>query len=146
MLGVEAGPGEAQPLHGAAMDEMLGNNFIDVFELDEAVPDGLGINHNRRAVLALIEAAGLIGADEMLEAGIFDRVLECRLQFLAAVRKTAWAGRGFVALIGTDKDVMLKFRHGGFLFLVSFCNGESCGLRSFLRQYEIDATRQSYLA
>ncbi len=147
MLGIEAGSGEAQPLHGAAMDEVLGDDFFYIFQMNEAVPDGLGIDHHGRAVLALVEAAGLVGTDEMLEASVFDGVLEGGFELFAAVRQAAWAGRGFVALIRTDKDVMFKFRHGGgFLFLVSFCNGGSCGLRSFLRQYEIDATRQSYLA
>jgi len=145
LLGIEAGAGEAQTLHGAAMDEVFGNDFLYVLKLDEAVPDGLGIDHYGRSVFALIEAAGLVGADEMFEASVFDGILEGGFELLAALGQTTRARRGFVALVGADKYVVLKFWHG-FLFLVSFCNGGSCGPRSFLRQYEIDATRQSYLA
>lgn len=114
MFGIEAGAGEPQPLDGAAMDEMLGDNFVHIFKPDEAVPDSLGIDHDRRAMLALVEATGLVGADEVLEAGIFDGVLEGGFELLAASGKTAWAGRGFIALVGADEDMVLKFRHGGF--------------------------------
>jgi hypothetical protein len=113
MLGVEAGSGEAQPFHGAAMDEVLGDNFVHIFKLNKAVPDGFGVDHYRGAVLALIEAAGLVGSNKMLETGIFNCIFECGFQLLAAERQAAWAGRRFVALIRTDKDVMFKFRHGG---------------------------------
>ena len=115
MLGIEAGCGEAQALHGPAMQEVLGDDFIHVFKLDEAVPDGLGIDHDDWAMLALIEAAGLVGADEMLEASVFDGILEGGFELLAAMGKAARAGRGLVALVGADEDVMLKFRHDGFL-------------------------------
>jgi hypothetical protein len=146
MLGIEAGAGKSKPLHGTAMDEVFIDDFIDIFEPDEAVPDCLGIDHNGWAVLALVEAAGLVGADEVLEASVLDCVLEGRFELLASLRETAGTGRGFVTLVGADEEMVLKFWHGGTSFFVLFCNGEPCGPRSFLRQYEIDATRQSYLA
>jgi hypothetical protein len=114
MLGVEAGAGEAQTLHGATMDEVFGDNFFYIFKLDKAIPNGLGIDHHRGAVLALVEAAGLVGADKMLEASIFDGVLESGFKLFAATRKAARTRRGLVALVGADEDVVLKFRHGGF--------------------------------
>jgi hypothetical protein len=117
MLGIEAGAGETQALYGAAMEEVFGDDFAHVFKLDEAIPDGLGIDHHRGAVFALIEAAGLIGADKMLEASVFDGIFECGFELLAAAGKAARAGRGFVALIRADKDVVLKFRHGGGFLL-----------------------------
>jgi hypothetical protein len=117
MLGIEAGAGEAQAFHRAAVDEVFGDDFAHVLKLDEAIPDGLGIDHHRGAVLALIEAAGLVGADEMLEASVFDGVFECGFELLTAMRKAAWARRGLVALVRTDKDVVLKFRHGGVFLL-----------------------------
>ena len=110
-LRVQAGSGEAQALDRAAMQKVFSDDFIHIFELHKAVPDGLGINHDDRAVLALVEAAGLVGADEMLEARIFDGVLEGGFELLAAPGKTAWAGGVLVALVGADKEVMLKFRH-----------------------------------
>lgn len=113
MLSVKAGSGETQPLHGAAMDEVLGDDFFYIFQMNEAVPDGFGIDHHRRAVLALIETARLIGPNQMLEACILNGIFEGGFELLASVRQAARAGRRFVALIRTDKDVMLKFRHGG---------------------------------
>jgi hypothetical protein len=113
MLGVKAGSGEAQPLHGATMEEMLGDNFLNILQMNEAIPNGLGIDHHRRAMLALIEAAGFVGPNQMLEASVLDGILEGGFQLLAAERQAAWTGRRFVALIGTDKDMMFKFRHGG---------------------------------
>jgi hypothetical protein len=44
-------------------DEVQLDNSVDVFELNPAVPYCLGINHHSRAMLALLETSGLIGAD-----------------------------------------------------------------------------------
>jgi hypothetical protein len=109
-LGVQAGSREAEALDGTAMQKVLDDNFIHIFELHKAVPDGLGIDHDDGAVLALIEAAGLVGTDEMLEARIFDGVLERGFELFAAAGKAAWAGRVLVTLVGANKEVMLKFR------------------------------------
>lgn len=76
MLRIKAGSWEAQPLHGAAMEKVLGHDFFHIFQLNEAVPDSFGIDHHRRAVLALIETTGLVGTDKMLEASVFDGILK----------------------------------------------------------------------
>src|SRR5665213_2651073 len=113
------------------MDEVLGDDFVHIFQMNEAVPDGFGIDHHRRAVLALVEAAGLVGTDEMLEASVFDGVLEGGFEFLAAVRQAARAGRGLVALVRTDKYVMLEFRHGDSLFWSRFATVDRAGCVAF---------------
>ena len=128
MLGVQAGSGEAQTLDGAAMDEMFGHNFVHIFELHKAIPDGLGIDHDDGPVLALVEAAGLVGADEMLEARIFDGVLESGLELFAATGKAARTGGVLVALVGADKKVMLKFRQ--WLSSLPFCCRVRCAARA----------------
>jgi len=89
---------------------MFGDDLIHIFDLHKAVPDGLGIDHDDGAVLALVEAAGLVGADEMLETRFFDGVLESGFELLAATGKAARTGGVLVALVGADKKVMLKFR------------------------------------
>jgi hypothetical protein len=61
-------------------------------------------------MLTLVEAAGLVGADDMFEACVFNGILECGFDLLAAFRKTAWPGRGLIAFVGANEDVMLKFR------------------------------------
>ncbi len=138
-LGIEAGSGKPQPLDRPAMDEMLSNDFIHIFEPDKAVPDGLGIDHDGWPMLTLIEAAGLIGADEVLEPCGFDGILESGFDLLASLWKTARPRYVFVALVGADKEVTLKFRHWRGFLLCLFATW-MCDPRSFLRQYEIDAT------
>ena len=78
MLRIETCAGKSKALHGSAMNQVLGDDFVDVFQVNETIPDGLGIDHNDRAMLALVKTAGLIGADLVLEAGVLDRVLEGR--------------------------------------------------------------------
>ena len=109
LLGIEAGIGEAEALDGAVVEEVLGDDLVDVFEVDEAVPDGLGIDDDDGAVLALVEATGFVGADVVLEAGFFDSVLEGWLELLAAAGKATGTGGGFVTLVGTDEDVVVEF-------------------------------------
>ena len=76
VLGIEAGVGKAQALYGTVVEEMFGDDLVDVTRVDVAVPDGLGIDHDDGAVLALVEAAGFVGADMVLEAGFLDGIFE----------------------------------------------------------------------
>ena len=94
------------------MNKVLGDNFIHIFKVNEAIPDGLRIDHDHWAMLALIEASGLVGANNMLQSGILDGVLERAFELFAALGKTAWTRCLLVALVGADENVMLKFRHG----------------------------------
>jgi hypothetical protein len=111
MLGVDAGFGEAQALDGTAVNEVLLYNLVDVARVNFAVPDGLGVDDDDGTVLALVEAAGLIGADSVFEACVLDRVFEGGLELLGSLRETAGPGGGFVALVGADEDMVLKKRH-----------------------------------
>ena len=76
MLGVEAGVGKAQALDGTVVEEVFGDDLLDVTGVDVTVPDGLGIDHDDGAVLTLVETAGLVRADMVLEAGLLDGLLE----------------------------------------------------------------------
>jgi hypothetical protein len=73
---VEAIVRYAEPLNGAARDEVLGDNLRRVRGLDVAVPDGIGVNYHGGAVLALIQAAGFVDADFAAEAGGFGALLQ----------------------------------------------------------------------
>ena len=107
-LGVEALVGEAQALDGAAGDEVLVDDFGGVFQADVAIPDGLGVDHDGGAVLALIEAAGLVDADARGEAGGLGKLLDGRVELGLAVG-VARGARGILgAGIGADKDVAFK--------------------------------------
>jgi len=107
MLGIEAGIGQAKALDGTTVQEDL----LDVPEVDEAVPDGLGIDHDYGSVLALVEATGLVGADVVLEASFLDGILEGRFKFVAALGQTARPRGAFVALVGADEDVVVELWH-----------------------------------
>lgn len=128
---VKTGAGKPKALHGTAMNEVLGDDFIKIFKMDEAIPDGLGVDHDDGAVLALVEAGGLVGADLMLESGVLDGVLEGGFELFTALRETAWPRRRLVALVGADEDVVFKFRQWRISFFVLFCNGRSCAPPGF---------------
>jgi hypothetical protein len=51
-----------QPLYRMTLQEVLGNDCVDVFPARIAVPDAFRIYHNRRALRATIKATGLIDA------------------------------------------------------------------------------------
>jgi hypothetical protein len=76
VIGVDAGVGKAEALDGAAVEEVLLNDLFGVAGLGEAVPDGFRVHDEDGAVLALVEAAGFVDADAVLEAGGFDGILE----------------------------------------------------------------------
>jgi hypothetical protein len=111
VFGVDAGVRQAEAIDGTAVEEVLVDDLLGVMGVGEAVPDGFGIDDEDGAVLALIEASGLIDADAMLEAGGFDGVLEGSAEFLAVFGGAAGAGGGFVALVQADKKVVFKDRH-----------------------------------
>jgi len=119
MLRIEAGIGEPQTFHGTAMDEVLAHNFIDIFEPHKTIPDSLGIDDDGRPMLALVEAAGLVGADQMLESCLFNGVLEGGFDLLATLGKTARTVCGLVALVGADEEMVLELRHWDPSFSVS---------------------------
>ena len=58
------------------MYEVLGDDLLHIAAIDVTVPDGLGIDDDYGTVLALVETAGVIGADGTVEACRFDGVLE----------------------------------------------------------------------
>jgi hypothetical protein len=71
-LGVKAGVGEYETLDGTAVEEVLVDDLGHIFDVDEAVPDGVGIDDDNGTVLALVEAGELVGADLSLEASILN--------------------------------------------------------------------------
>jgi hypothetical protein len=111
VVGVDAGVVKAEAIDGTAVEEVLVDDLLGIVRVGEAVPDGFGIDDKDGAVLALVEAAGLIDADAMLEAGGFDGVLEGATELLAVIMAAAGAGGGFVALVETDKEVVFKDWH-----------------------------------
>ena len=111
MVGVDAGVGKAEALDGTAVEEVLLDDLFGVVGIGETVPDGFGIDDEDGAVLALIEATGLVDANAVLEAGGLDGILEGATEFLAVFVTTAGAGGGIVSLVEADKNVMFEDWH-----------------------------------
>ena len=73
---IQAAIGHHQALNWLAADDVRVNDFIDIGLGDEAVPYGFGIDHEVRAVFALIEAARLVGTHFAFEAPFRQFLLE----------------------------------------------------------------------
>ena len=74
--GIQAAIGHHQALNWLAADDVRVNDFIDVGLSDESVPYGFGIDHEIRAVFALIETARLVGAHFAFETAFRQFLLE----------------------------------------------------------------------
>ena len=79
-FGIEAGVGQAQPLDRLTANDVGFDDLVDVGFGDVPVPDGFWIDNDRRTVLALIQAAGLIRPHFALQAALRELLLECLLQ------------------------------------------------------------------
>jgi hypothetical protein len=112
VVGIDAGAGKAEAFDRAAVEEVLLDDLFGVAGFGEAVPDGVGIDDEDGPVLALVEAAGLVDANAVLEAGGFDGILEGATKFLGMLVGAAGAGR-LVALVETDEDVVFEGWHTG---------------------------------
>jgi hypothetical protein len=115
VVGVDAGGGEAQALDGVAADEVLLDDFVRVARVREAIPDAFWVDDEDRTVLALIEAAGLVDADAVLQAGGFHSVFERAAQFLAVLVGATGACGGFVSLIDADEKMAFIVWHGRWM-------------------------------
>lgn len=114
-FGVEAIFIDAKTLDGAAGDEVLGNDDFCIFGADVAVPHRLGVNDDHGAVLALIEAAGLVDAHAAGEAGFPAQLLQAAVQFAFAVGSARRTGRVGWADIVANEDVAFKPGQAGIL-------------------------------
>jgi hypothetical protein len=97
VVGVDAGVGKAEALDRTAMEEVLLDDLFGVVGIGETVPDAFGIDDQDGAVFALVEAAGFVDADAMLEAGDLDGILEGAAEFFAMFVAAAGAGGRNVA-------------------------------------------------
>ena len=57
-----------QPLDDLAADEVLVDDLGDVVDGDVTVPDLLGVDDDTHPVLTLVEATGVVRADDLIEA------------------------------------------------------------------------------
>jgi hypothetical protein len=105
-LGIDAGIGYAEALDRSAVHQMLLDDLGRVFRLDPAVPDGLRVDHDGGAVLALVEAKGLVDT-HVGEAGRLGGLLELGENFALSISGAGGAGSALGAYVMTDEDVMV---------------------------------------
>src|SRR5690606_21655516 len=93
---------------GLAVLEMGFNDFVDIFLVDEGVPDSLRIHHHDRALVAAVKAAGTIDAHLAFAVQLerLDLVLGVSADLLDAVIGTT--GFAVLALVGAEKNVVFE--------------------------------------
>jgi hypothetical protein len=88
------------------------DDFVHVSLRDVSVPDGVRVDDQVRAMLALIEASSLVSAHFALQAALSQLLFEELLQFGLAARITASARMSRRALIAANENVLLELWHG----------------------------------
>jgi len=102
---------QAQAFHGLSTNDMGFDNLIDICLGDVPIPHGIRIHHDVWPVLALIEAARLIGAHSPLESAGGKLLFEKLLQTGFRQRIAASARMPRRALVSTNENVSFEFRH-----------------------------------
>jgi hypothetical protein len=100
------------------------NDFPNIGECDVAVPYGVWINDDGGAMLALVEAAGLVGANRASDSRLIQQPLELALKVTSRGRIATAAGMSAGALVAADKDMLFEFRHGKIWITVVFHHTE----------------------
>jgi len=99
-----------------ALDRVVSHNvgfddFLYIRESDIAVPDCFGIDHDRGAVLALVETAGFIGANGTSYSGLAEEPLELSLKVTGSVGIATATRVSVGTLVAADEDVLLELGH-----------------------------------
>jgi hypothetical protein len=102
---------EHQARDGFPANDVGFDNFVDVSLGDVSVPDSVGIDHEIRAVLTLVETARLIGPHFTLEAAFGQLLFEQFLQLCLAFRIAASPGITRRALVTAYKNVLFELGH-----------------------------------
>jgi hypothetical protein len=87
------------------------DDLIDIRSGDAAVPNGVGIDHHVRPVLALIETPGFVSADAVLIPENRQFLLKSQLELRLPCRIAATARMSLRPLIAAHKDVSFELRH-----------------------------------
>ena len=116
--GVDATVGQAQALDGTVVRYVGLNDLGDVGESYISVPDALGIHHNGRAMLALVEASGLVSADGGLQPAKGELSLKRPLEIGGAGGIAAAARVAARALVAAYEDVFCELCHANSLVTI----------------------------
>jgi len=108
---VKAAFGNQEIIEDFSSQDCFGDDPGNVLGGDPAIPDSLGIDHDGRSVLALVEAAGMIGPGQEAESGLPEFDLESFLERLEARRVAATPLVARVADVTADEYVVREGRH-----------------------------------
>jgi hypothetical protein len=117
---VQAFLGDAQPLHWASANQVLGDNLRSVLGPHVAIPHNIGINHHHRPVLALVQAAGFVDAHATAQPGRLGQCLQLGMKIALAVARAGGPRRTLGPYVMTYKYMALKCGQAGLL-LISIC-------------------------
>lgn len=108
---VDALFGQPQARDRDPVDDVRLDDLYHVGRFHSAVPDAIGVNHDGRPVLALIQTAGAVGSHLPFQASRRQFLFEEQLQLTQPFRVATAAGVFGRALIDADKDVMFEPCH-----------------------------------
>ncbi len=103
--------GDAQALDGLSADEMALDDLADIVGGDFAVPNTFGVNDDRGAELASVQASGFLRSDLLLDTAFFELLFEELHELLGAAFSAATPGVAGVAFVGADEDVRSELVH-----------------------------------
>ena len=98
------------------MHQVFVDDLLDVLQFHKAVPDCLWIDDHHRAMLALIQAAGLVRPDRVLQAGGLYSILQGIFQLATAAGAAARPSSALQALIAANKNMTFKLCHALSVF------------------------------
>jgi len=88
------------------------DDFVHVCLGDVSIPDGVRVNDQVRAVLALIEAPSLVSPHLPFQAALGQLLLEELLQFRLPAGITTSPRMSRRTLVAANEDVLLELWHG----------------------------------
>lgn len=104
--------GHEQSGHDLTLHDMPFHDLGHIGLRADPIPDSLRVDDHAGSHLAMVEAAGLVCADDSFEVQPFRFILEMGVELFRAQIGAAAARIVFGALVGADKDMTLKWRHG----------------------------------
>src|SRR3954470_10214776 len=101
------------------------HDLVDIVGGDVPVPDRVRIDDHRAAMLAVVQAPGLVGADSIREPARLERRLELLVQLLAPLLRAGASWMAGPAVVQADEDVLREGRaHWGTPVPSSFASVE----------------------